>query len=143
MNIEAVAREIVDSAICVHTRLGPGMLESAYEACMELELAKRSMAVKRQVPLPLRYDDRVVDIGYRLDMLVEDAVVIEIKSVAQLLPIHTAQLLSYLRAGDYRIGFLLNFNTIQMRTGIRRLVDQLSVPMPTAAPSQDVSDLGA
>jgi GxxExxY protein len=142
MDIEIVAREIVDAAIHVHTRLGPGMLESAYEACMELELAKRALSVKKQVPLPLRYDDRTVDIGYRLDMLVEEAVVIEIKSVAQLLPIHTAQVLSYLRAGDYRIGFLLNFNTVHMRSGIKRLVNQLPVSPPTLAFSDDVSDLG-
>jgi GxxExxY protein len=142
MDIEIVAREIVDAAIHVHTRLGPGMLESAYEACMELELAKRALLVKKQVPLPLRYDDRTVDIGYRLDMLVEEAVVIEIKSVAQLLPIHTAQVLSYLRAGDYRIGFLLNFNTVHMRSGIKRLVNQLPISTPTLALSDDVSDLG-
>ena len=142
MDIEIVAREIVDAAIRVHTRLGPGMLESAYEACMELELVKRSMAVRKQVPLPLRYDDQVVDVGYRLDMLVEEAVVIEIKAVSQLLPIHTAQLLSYLRAGDYRIGFLLNFNTVHMRNGIKRLVNQLPVSTPTPIPSEDVFDLG-
>ena len=141
MDIEVVAREIVDAAICVHTRVGPGMLESAYEACMELELAKRSLSVKKQVPLPLHYDDRLVDVGYRLDILVEDAVVIEIKSVGQLLPIHTAQLLSYLRAGDYRIGFLLNFNTVQMRSGIKRLVNQLP-SRPAVTRSEDIHDLG-
>jgi GxxExxY protein len=142
MDIEVVAREIVDAAICVHTRLGPGMLESAYEACMELELTKRSIAVRKQVPLPLRYDDRTVDIGYRLDMLIEGAVIVEIKSVSQLLPIHTAQLLSYLRAGDYRIGFLLNFNTLHMRNGIKRLVNQLGASTPVVAPFEDVFDLG-
>ena len=125
MDIELVAREIVDTAIRVHTRLGPGMLEGAYEACVEHELGKRSLRVRKQVPMPLRYDDLTLDIGYRLDLLVEDAVVIELKSVTQLLPIHTAQLLSYLRAGDYRIGFLLNFNTVHMRDGIKRVVNRL------------------
>jgi len=125
MEVESIAREIVDTAIHVHTRLGPGMLEGAYEACIEYELGKRSLCVKKQVPKPLRYDDLILDIGYRLDLLVEDSVVIELKSVQQLLPIHTAQLLSYLRAGDYRLGFLLNFNTVHMRDGIKRVVNRL------------------
>ena len=125
MDFEAVAREIVDSAIRVHTRVGPGMLESAYEACMEYELGRRSLAVKKQVPVPLRYDDFLLDVGFRLDLLIEDAVVVELKTVQQLLPIHTSQLLSYLRAGDYRLGFLLNFNTVHMRDGIKRVVNRL------------------
>src|SRR6185503_7775450 len=112
MDFELIARKIVDSAIRVHTRIGPGMLESAYEACMEYELGRRSFAVRKQVPMPLRYDDLTLDIGYRLDLVVEDAVVIELKSIQQLLPIHMAQLLSYLRAGDYRLGFLLNCHTV-------------------------------
>ncbi len=101
------------------------MLEGAYEACVEYELRKRSLRVRKQVPMPLHYDDLTLDIGYRLDLLVEDAVVVELKSVTQLQPIHTAQLLSYLRAGDYRIGFLLNFNTVHMRDGIKRIVNRL------------------
>ena len=125
MDFETIAREIVDSAICVHTQLGPGMLESAYEACIEYELNQRSLAVRKQIPMPVRYDNLAIDIGYRLDLVVEDAVVIELKSVKRLLPIHTAQLLSYLRAGDYRLGFLLNFNTVHMRDGIKRVVNRL------------------
>lgn len=125
MDVEPIAREIVDTAIRVHTRLGPGMLESAYEACIEYELGKRSLAVKKQVPMPLRYDDLALDIGYRLDLVVENAVVIELKTIQQLLLVHTAQLLSYLRAGDFRIGFLLNFNTVHMRDGIKRVVNRL------------------
>lgn len=125
MDYELIAREIVDTAIRVHTRLGPGMLEGAYEACIEYELNKRSLAVKKQVPMPLRYDDVVIDVGYRLDLLVEDAVVIELKTIRQLLPVHKAQLLSYLRAGDYRLGFLLNFSTVHMRDGIKRVVNRL------------------
>jgi GxxExxY protein len=128
MDIEAIGKEIVDSAIRVHTRVGPGMLESAYEACIAHELGKRSLAVRKQVPLPLRYDDLELDIGFRLDLVVEDAVVIELKSVSQLLAIHTAQLLSYLRAGDYRLGFLLNFNSVHMRDGIKRIVNHLPTP---------------
>jgi GxxExxY protein len=125
MDVEPIAREIVDTAIRVHNRLGPGMLEGAYEACVEYELGKRSLRVRKQVPMPLHYDDLTLDIGYRLDLLVEDAVVVELKSVQQLLPIHTAQLLSYLRADDYRLGFLLNFNTVHMRDGKKRVVNRL------------------
>ena len=125
MDFELLAREIVDTAIRVHTRLGPGMLESAYESCIEYELGKRSLTVKKQVPVPLRYDDLVLDMGFRLDLIVENAVVIELKSVQQLLPIHVAQLLSYVRAGDYWLGFLLNFYTVHMREGIRRVVNWL------------------
>ena len=125
MDYELIAREIVDTAIRVHTRLGPGMLESAYEACVEYELNKRSFSVKKQVPMPLRYDDLSIDVGYRLDLLVEDAVAIELKSVQQLLPVHKAQLLSYLRVGDYRLGFLLNFHAMHMRDGIKRVVNRL------------------
>lgn len=126
MDYEAVAREIVDTAIRVHTRVGPGMLESTYEACIDYELTKRGCSVKKQVPLPVRYDDLVLDVAYRVDLLVENAVVIELKSVRQLLDVHKAQLLSYLRAGDYRLGFLLNFNTIHMRDGIKRVVNRFS-----------------
>ena len=123
MTENELSKEIIGAAIEVHKVLGPGLLESAYEACLEYELGKRSLAVKKQVPMPLRYDGLRLDIGYRLDLVVEDAVVIELKSVQQLLAIHTAQLLSYLRAGDYRIGFLLNFNTVHMRDGIKRVVN--------------------
>jgi GxxExxY protein len=125
MDFESIAREIVDSAIRIHTRIGPGMLEGAYEACFEHELNKRSLRVKKQVPMPLRYDDLTVDVGYRIDLLVEDAVVIELKTVQQLLPVHKAQLLTYLRSGNYRLGFLLNFNTVHMRDGIKRIVNHL------------------
>lgn len=125
MDFEAIGREIVDAAIRVHSRIGPGMLESAYEACIEYELGRRSLAVRKQVPMPIRYDELTLDIGYRLDLLVEDAVVIELKAVPQLLAIHTAQLLTYLRAGNYRLGFLLNFNTVHMREGIKRIVNRL------------------
>ena len=125
MDLEAIGREIVDSAIRVHTRAGPGMLESAYEACMEYELNKRSLTVRKQVSMPFRYEELTLDVGYRLDLLVEEAVVIELKSVRQLVAVHTAQLLSYLRAGDFRLGFLLNFHTAHMRDGIKRVVNRL------------------
>jgi GxxExxY protein len=153
MDIEAIASQVVDTAVRVHMRIGPGMLESTYEACMAHELTKRGLAVKKQVPLPLQYDDLLLEIGYRLDLLVEDAVVVEVKSVTQLLPVHTAQLLSYLRAGDYRLGFLLNFNTAYMRNGIKRLINdhrgrtqaasrQLPKPELSGTASEEHLDLG-
>jgi GxxExxY protein len=123
VDIELIAHEVVDSAMQVHMHLGPGMLESAYEACVEYELAKRSLRVRKQVPMPIRYDGLKLDVGYRLDLLVEEAVVVELKSVQQLLPIHTAQLLSYLRAGDFRLGLLFNFHTIRLRDGIKRVAN--------------------
>ena len=140
MDIEAVAREIVDACLRVHTRVGPGMLESAYEACMVHELGKRGLSVSKQVPLPLQYEEEVIDIGYRIDLLVQNAIVLEIKAVNQLLPIHTAQLLSYLRAGGYRVGFLLNFNSAHMRNGIKRLIND--PPQVTGSSPEDHADLG-
>lgn len=138
MDFEDIAREIVDSAIRIHTRLGPGMLEAAYEACLEYELTRRSLAVRKQVPMPLRYDDLTLDVGYRIDMVVEDAVLIELKTVQQLLPVHKAQLLTYLRSGDYRLGFLLNFNTVHMRDGIKRVVNQLPERAPSTLESPEI-----
>lgn len=123
--LEEAAREVVDSAIQVHSALGPGLLESAYEACMAFELADRGLSVERQLALPVRYREMDLDIGYRLDLVVERELVVELKAVEQLLPLHEAQLLSYLKLGDYRLGFLLNFNTRRMKDGIKRRVNGL------------------
>ena len=123
MNEEEIGREIVDSAIKVHTALGPGLLETAYESCIEYELTLRKLSVKKQVPMPLHYREVVLDVGFRVDLLVEDRVLIELKTVQKLLPVHVAQLLSYLRLGNYKLGFLLNFNTLHMRDGIKRVVN--------------------
>jgi GxxExxY protein len=107
----------------VHSALGPGLLESAYEACLAYELAQQGPKLERQKPLPLVYREVRLDCGYRLDLLVEEKVVVEIKSVDSLQPIHTAQLLSYLRLADCRIGLLINFNVRSLRNGIRRIVN--------------------
>jgi GxxExxY protein len=123
VNEEEIGREIVDSAIKVHTALGPGLLESAYESCLEYELSLRKVSVKKQVPMPLHYREAVLDVGFRVDLLVEDKVLIELKTVEKLLPVHVAQLSSYLRLGNRRLGFLLNFNTVHMRDGIKRVVN--------------------
>ena len=123
MDEEVLVREIVDSALTVHTRLGPGLLESAYETCMVYELSKRGMSARAQLPMAIAYDGVTFDVGYRLDILVNDLVVVELKAIDKLLPIHAAQLLSYLRLGRFRLGILLNFNTVHMRDGIKRVVN--------------------
>jgi len=118
-----ISGEIVDSAMKVHSALGPGLLESAYEACLAYELRKRGVIVEQQVALPVLYDGVTLDLGYRIDLLVEDEVIVELKSVAKVLAIYEAQLLSYLRLSGRRLGLLLNFNVLHMRDGIKRMVN--------------------
>ena len=120
--VELTGRGVVDAAIRVHTALGPGLLESAYETCLAHELVKRGMDVCRQEPLAVVYDDVRLDLGYRLDLLVGRSVVVELKTVEKLLPLHLSQVLTYLKLGKYRLGFILNFNVRHMRQGIKRVV---------------------
>lgn len=109
----------------VHSALGPGLLESVYEACLEHELTRSGLSVQRQVPLPVIYGDLRLEAAYRLDLLVENLVVIEIKSVEHVLPVHKAQLLSYLRLGNFRLGYVFNFNVVHLRDGISRIANGL------------------
>jgi GxxExxY protein len=125
MDINQVSAKIVDSAMRVHSALGPGLLESAYQACLAHELMKRGLAVRREVIAPVHYDGIVLDAAYRIDLLVEGAVVVEIKSIAKIAPIHEAQLLSQLRLGGYRVGLLINFNVVHLKDGIVRKVHGL------------------
>lgn len=119
-----VSGEVVDAAMKVHSSLGPGLLEGAYEACLAQELRGRGLHVRTQVPVPLVYLGRQVDlIAYRADLLVDHAVLVELKCVSKLLPGHEAQLLSYLRMGRYRVGLLVNFSAMHLRDGIRRKVN--------------------
>jgi len=120
--VNALTREIVGAAIEVHRALGPGLLESAYEERLCYELALRGVAFRRQVLLPLTYKGTQLDCGYRLDLLVEDTVVVEVKAVQEVLSLHEAQLLTYLRLGGWKVGLLLNFNVPVLKRGIRRLV---------------------
>ena len=115
--------EIIAAAIAVHSEVGPGLLESAYAACMRFELAERGLRVRSQVPLPIIYRGHEIDAAYRIDLLIEDVFVVETKTVAKLLPIHEAQLLSYLRLSGRRVGLLLNFHAPRMRDGIKRMVN--------------------
>jgi GxxExxY protein len=125
VEIDDIGGQIVDAAMKVHSALGPGLLESAYDACLQYELQKRGLKTARQVPLPVVYELVKIDVGYRLDLLVEDAVVVELKSVESLLPVHKAQLLSYLKLSGKRLGLLINFNTVHLKDGITRLVNNL------------------
>ena len=125
MRIEDVGSEIVDSAIAVHRALGPGLLESAYQVCLAHELGIRGLRVACEHPLPLTYNGLQIDAGYRVDMLVEECVIVENKAVARVLPIHEAQLLTYLRLSGCWLGYLLNWNTVRMKDGIRRMVHGL------------------
>ena len=125
VDIEVVATDIVDAAIKVHRALGPGLLESAYQYCLAHELRKRGRKVVTELVLPIVYDGQCLDAGYRLDMLIDDCIIIENKAIEELLPIHDAQLLTYLRLRDGRIGFLLNWNVKVMKNGIKRLVHNL------------------
>jgi len=116
---------IIASALKIHRALGPGLLESAYETCLLYELQKRGLLAQRQVLIPVRYEDFTIDNGYRVDLLVRDRVVVELKALEAILPVHRAQLLSYLRLGHFKLGYLLNFNVARMRDGIVRLVNGL------------------
>lgn len=122
MSDSELTGRIIGAAIEVHRELGPGLLESAYAACLEQELKLREIAVAREVPLPVRYKGLALDCGYRLDMVVEGRIVVEIKAVRDVLAIHEAQLLSYLKLGGWRTGLLMNFHEMKMVDGVRRMV---------------------
>jgi len=116
-----ITEQIIGSAIAVHRALGPGLLESAYQMCLAYELAQRQVRFQRQVLVPLTYQGVRIDCGYRLDILVEDRVIVEVKSVERIAPIHVAQMITYLKLKGCPVGLLLNFNVTSMRQGIRRI----------------------
>lgn len=116
---------ILDAAIAVHTAIGPGLLESAYEACLAYELTSRGLKIQTQVPLPITYRTVRIDAAYRLDLLVENLVIVEIKAVERLSPIHDAQILSYLKLSNKRLGLLINFHVLRLKDGYKRIVNGL------------------
>jgi GxxExxY protein len=120
-----IAREIVDAAYKIHTRLGPGLLESVYQAVLCYELEKRGFAIERQKPIPIVYEDVHLDEGFRADIIVADKVIIELKSIAEIADVHKKQLLTYLRLADKRLGLLINFNEVLIKNGITRIVNNL------------------
>lgn len=119
---DPLTHSIIGAAIEVHKGLGPGLLESAYEACLSYELRLRGVNVRSQYPLPVFYKDVMLDCGYRLDLVVEDQVIVEIKSVKELASIHEAQLLSYLKLSAFHRGLLINFNVKILKNGIKRMI---------------------
>jgi GxxExxY protein len=120
--INRITQDVIGAAIAVHRVLGPGLLESAYQECLCQELFLRGIPFERQVPLPLEYRGIRLECGYRLDVLVASLVVIEVKSVEAIKPIHEAQLITYLRLGGWKVGLLMNFNVVVLKDGIRRKV---------------------
>jgi GxxExxY protein len=124
MDLNKITETIIGAAIAVHRELGPGLLESAYEACLFYELVQRGLQIERQKGLPVTYRGVHLDCGYRIDLLVEQQVIVELKAVEKLDPIHEAQLLSYLKLSGARVGLLINFHVTELRKGLRRLVNQ-------------------
>ncbi len=125
MNENAIAKEIVDAAYRIHTALGPGLLESVYDAVLAHELGRRGLHTVRQQPIPVAYENVRIDTGFRADLIVEDKVIVEIKSVEQVAPVHKKQLLTYLRIADKRLGLLINFQVALIKDGITRIVNGL------------------
>ena len=123
MELNEITEKVIGCAIKVHRALGPGLLESTYEVCLAHELVKEGLKVKTQVALPVVYDGLRLDAGYRIDMLVEDAVIVELKSIESLHPIHEAQVISYLKLRGKNIGLLINFNVKLLKGGIKRLIN--------------------
>jgi len=121
-DVERLARTVVDSGLKVHRALGPGLLESAYEHCLAYELHTRGVSIARQVALPIIYEGAQLDAGYRLDLVVEELIIVEIKAVEALTRIHEAQILTYLRLSGRRVGFLMNFNVLLFKHGLKRFV---------------------
>jgi GxxExxY protein len=122
MEINEITHEILDSAYKVHSALGPGLLESSYKTCLVYELRKKGLKVEVEKPLPLIYEEVLMECGYRIDILVEDAVVIELKNVEALADVHTAQVLTYLKLSGKKVGLLINFYTKSLKNGIKRVV---------------------
>ncbi len=130
--LNEITRQIIGAAIEVHRALGPGLLESSYQACLAYELAQRGLSFRQQVELPLAYKEVKLDCGYRLDLLVEEAVVVELKAIEGLTSVHEAQVISYLKLGKYRVGLLINFNVKVLKNGVRRFVNELKTSAVSA-----------
>ncbi len=132
-DIEVIAKDIVDAAFKVHKEFGPGLLESAYQACHAYELQKRGHIVLTELKLPILYDGQEFDQGYRIDELVDDLIIVENKAVDEILPIHMAQLLTYMKLKNVKLGFLINWNVKLIKNGIQRVVNGLEEPLNRAS----------
>jgi GxxExxY protein len=133
--LDRISHRIIGAAIEVHRPLGPGLLESAYESCLVFELRKLGLRIEAQKPLPVIYKEVRLDCGYRLDLVVEDEIIVEIKAVEKLLPIHEAQLLSYLRLAHKNVGLLINFHVPVLKSGLKRIVNKFPDARRKDAPS--------
>ena len=134
VKLDTITGIIITGAMKVHSALGPGLLESAYEACLKYELLKRGLGVESQLALPVLYDGIKIDAGYRIDLLVENEIILELKAVEKVIPIHEAQLLSYLKLSNKQVGLLLNFNVLRLKEGITRVVNGFErSPRPSAS----------
>ncbi|MCC5938341.1 MAG: GxxExxY protein [Lunatimonas sp.] len=122
MELNDLSYKIIGCVYQVHSELGPGLLESTYEVCLEYELLKAGLMVERQKPLPVIYDNIRLEAGYRIDLLVKSQIILELKSVDEIAPIHKAQLMTYLKLTGLKLGLLINFNVLQMKTGIKRII---------------------
>ena len=122
-HLNEVTGAVIESALRVHSVLGPGLLESAYQACLIYELRVRGLDVQAQVPVPIDYNGVVIEIGYKIDLLVDNRVVVELKAITKILPVHEAQLLSYLRLSRCPVGLLINFHVRRLRDGIKRMAN--------------------
>src|SRR5262245_49225618 len=135
MTENAIAKEIVDAAFRIHTALGPGLLESVYDTVLAFELGRRGLRVTRQQPIPVAYENIRIDTGFRADLIGEDKVIVEVKSVELLVPVHKKQLLTYLRLADKRLGLLINFHVPLIKDGITRIVNGLEEDTHAKTPS--------
>ena len=133
---EALAKAVIGGAIEVHRRTGPGLLESVYEACLAYELRNLGMQVRNQVAVPIRYRDVSLDVGYRLDLLVEEQLIVELKCVERIERVHLSQVMTYLRLSNLKVGLLMNFNVPRVADGLRRIVNRYDdAPQPTPHPN--------
>jgi GxxExxY protein len=137
--LNQITDKVIGAAMAVHRALGPGLLESAYEACLAFELAERGLNVERQKALPVVYRGVQIECGYRLDLVVDDVVIVEVKAVERLNAVHEAQLLSYLRLSGHPLGLLINFNVMLLKHGLKRLVNNFPEPVQHAA--QETKDI--
>ena len=126
--LERLASIVVDAAFKVHSELGPGLLENVYEVCLAHELTKRGLRVQRQVPVPVVYDGITFEVGFRIDLLIEDQLLVELKAVEALLPVHKAQVITYLKLTNRHLAFLINFNVPLIKDGMKRVVSSFFAP---------------
>jgi len=139
--LDAITRKIIGAAINVHRALGPGLLESAYETCLAYELDQLGLKVERQKPLPVRYRGITLDCGYRLDLVVENSVIVEVKATEGLPPVHQAQVLSYLRLTGLKVGLLITFNVPVLKRGLKRIVNDFPDPARAASAARGPSTI--